>query len=237
MDDFRRSANEATRYAPYLSGPASAVDKAEIAAARPKVQADIVTESTGLVLAKTHTALISDRGHPTINRSVSAGAIYVVRNPLDVAVSFAAFVDKPLDRIIEEMATPGWGYDNDGRDVYYITGSWSENVASWSGNPNSAILVVRYEDLLENPDQHFGGISAHIRSGATQEQIRRAIELASFQRLQQAEQTHGFHDTPETAPKFFREGRAGQWRDALTGDQVRRITVAHRLQMQRFGYA
>ncbi len=237
IDEFRRSANDVKRYARYLSGPAQSVDKAEIAMARPKVQADIVAESDGLVLVKTHLARIHDRGTPTINQSVSAGAIYIVRNPLDVVISFARFIDRPIDRMIDDIATPGWGSGTNDKEVYYVTGSWSENVASWTMPAHPVILVVRYEDMLEHPHETFGRIAEHVRSGASPEQVARAIELSSFESLQRAEQAKGFHDTPDTAERFFREGRAGQWRDVLTRSQVQRVVDVHGAQMRRFGYA
>jgi len=237
MDQFRRSANDVQRFEKYLSGPADRVDRSEIARARAQVQADIVAESEGLVLVKTHNALMPDRGAPAINLGVSAGAIYIVRNPLDVAVSFAAFVSKPLDQMIDELATPGWGSGTNAKEVYYVTGSWSENVASWTAASNPVVLVVRYEDMLDRPQEAFGAIAAHIRSGASPEQVARAVELSSFKALQQTEQTTGFVETPDTASLFFRAGRAGQWRDAMSEGQVRRLTASHRQQMQRFGYA
>ena len=236
MDRFRRSANDVKRFAKYLSGPADQVDKSEIAIARAKVQADIVEESDGLVLVKTHNVLEPDHGAPAINLGVSAGAIYIVRNPLDVAVSFAAFVSKPLDQMIDEMATPGWGSSTNAKEIYYVTGSWSENVASWTAKSNPAVLVVRYEDMLNKPQEAFAAIAVHIGSGASVEQVAHAVELSSFKALQKAEQTRGFIETPDTARLFFREGRAGQWRDVMSEDQVHRVTQNHRQQMHRFGY-
>ena len=46
----------------------------------------------------------------------------------------------------------------------------------------------------------------------------------------------GFRERPEDAERFFREGRAGQWKEVLTLAQVQRIVDAHGEQMQRFGY-
>ena len=41
------------------------------------------------VFVKTHNALVEESGVPTITMAHTAGAIYVVRNPLDVCISFA----------------------------------------------------------------------------------------------------------------------------------------------------
>ncbi len=39
--------------------------------------------------------------------AVSLGAIYIVRNPLDVAVSYAHLSNAPVDRVIDQMAMSG----------------------------------------------------------------------------------------------------------------------------------
>lgn len=36
--------------------------------------------------------------------------------------------------------------------------------------------------------------------------------------------------------RFFRTGRANEWRDALNRQQVQRVVNTHREQMQRFKY-
>jgi hypothetical protein len=96
---------------------------------------------------------------------------------------------------------------------------------------------VRYEDMLERPQEAFAGISAHLALQSRPEQLARAVEMASFANLQGAERKDGFSERPRDNTAFFRAGQAGQWRDRLTGAQVDRITASHREQMQRFGYS
>ena len=55
-------------------------------------------------------------------------------------------------------------------------------------------------------------------------------------RLKEQEAKAGFQEKPKTAEKFFREGRAGQWRELLSRNQIRRIMADHGEQMARFGY-
>jgi hypothetical protein len=47
----------------------------------------------------------------------------------------------------------------------------------------------------------------------------------------------GFRERPPNADQnFFREGRAGQWKEVLTRAQIDRVVRDHGEQMQRFGY-
>ncbi len=219
----------------YLNGPIETAPESEIAAARLRIQADIANDANSIVLMKTHNALENEGRYPLINLGVSVGAVYVVRNPLDVAISFAHHNNITISAAIESMARPRLRM-GDEKVVPDITGTWSEHVRSWTERPNPVVHVVRHEDLLADPTTAFGAIARHVLMRPTVEQLHHAIALASFDRLKEAEQTVGFDEKPESAQRFFREGRAGQWREALSPAQVRQIVADHRDQMLRFGY-
>ena len=223
-------------FARHLSGPAIIADQKLIAAARALVQRDIAFGSPRLVYIKTHNAMVIDRGTPTINPVATAGAIYLVRNPLDVAISWARFRGIPIDDAIADMGRAGFETATNEHDIYIVYGSWSENVRSWTERPNPAVLVVRYEDMLAAPNDAFAKIAAHLMIFANRAQTDQAAELSSFSRLQAAEAAGGFLEKPPDAERFFREGRAGQWRDVLTPAQVSRIVADHGEQMARFSY-
>ena len=67
------------------------------------------------------------------------------------------------------------------------------------------------------------------------EQIAEAADLSTFDKLATPSVVHPFRETSERADRFFREGRAGAWRETLTPDQARRIVDKHGEVMQ-FGY-
>lgn len=226
----------AKRYEAHLGKPVADADRAEIAATRPLVQAEIAAQTDGLALVKTHHALVMDRGRPTLNFAVTSGAVYLVRNPLDIAVSFAHHMNADIDEAIEQMAMEGMETAVTEKSVYEVYGSWSEHVASWTSKPHRAVCVLRYEDLLERPRESFAALARHLLIRPTPEQLEEAIARSSFARLKAQEDAHGFREKPEKAERFFREGRAGQWRERLTRRQIRRIVRAHAAQMARFGY-
>ncbi|MGP8170909.1 sulfotransferase domain-containing protein, partial [Rhodoblastus sp.] len=173
---------------------------------------------------------------PTINFDVTLAAVYLVRNPLDVAVSYSQFAGVPIDPIIALMAEPsGIGAGNEQR-VYEFMGSWSFNVASWLSVPHRPVIILRYEDLLAAPERGFSRLASFLRLKPTPDQLRRAIEKSSFDVLARQEAAQGFVEKPETAEKFFRAGKAGQWKDVLSPDQIETIVAAHGPMMMRFGY-
>jgi hypothetical protein len=219
-----------------LGAPSIGADRARIAALRPGVQQRIADSHDGVVFVKTHLALVNDRGYPTINTAATSGAIYIVRNPLDVAISYAHHVGDDIDGAIARMATSRAETESSLHSVHEVCGSWSEHVLSWTRKPHRSILVLRYEDMLASPQQEFTRLVRHLRLDAGAEQIAQAIELASFARLQAQESSQGFLERHHAGQRFFREGRAGQWKEALTREQIKRIVAAHHEQMARFDY-
>jgi hypothetical protein len=206
-----------------------------IARLRPKVQMEIARGNKGIVIVKTHNALLTYHGHPMINAEATVGAVYVVRNPLDVAVSNAELRNQDIALTIKQMAKigfGGWGKDA----VYWVSGSWSENVKSWTEPPHPIVLAVRYEDMVDTPVQTFGSVARHLCLAPTYAQLAQAIEMTSFTALQTAEREQGFSERPERARVFFREGRIGQWRERLGTDQIAEIIAVHRDMMQKFKY-
>lgn len=236
IEEGRAVENAAALYPRFLGKPAIAATQKEIAAARPWVQAALVESAGRLIYLKTHYAKGLDHGTPQINMSVTLGAVYLVRNPLDVAISYAAFGDMSVNDIIATMATPGWSPTTTPEKVRGIVGSWSQHVESWTQRAHPAVLVMRYEDLVAKPERSFAQIARHLRTRPDKAQLRRAIALTSFDRLRSKEDESGFKERPDTAERFFRAGKVGQWREILTEEQVARVVAAHKPLMRRFGY-
>lgn len=226
----------AQSYEEILGKPVSQATHAEIAAARLRVQETVANKTNGLTLTKTHHALLEDCGVPTINFAVTSGAVYLVRNPLDVAVSFAAHLNTDVDTAIDQMCTEGLETIMNDERVYEVYGSWSQHVESWTRNPNRALHVMRYEDMLEAPLKTFSKLAAHLLLRPTAQQLSDAISNSSFEKLAGQELQSGFAEKPDAAERFFRAGKSGQWRKTLTRRQVRNIVTKHHVQMRRFGY-
>ena len=62
------------------------------------------------------------------------------------------------------------------------------------------------------------------------------MELTSFDARQAEEAEQGFVARPDTQERFFRQGKAGAWRDVLSSEQVRQIEADHHDTMLMCGY-
>ncbi|GAB4188062.1 MAG: sulfotransferase domain-containing protein [Thalassobaculales bacterium] len=216
--------------------PPSEMTLEEAAALRPRVQAHLASLRPDVVFVKTHNMVGEDRGHRTINLDVSRGAIYVVRNPLDVAISYADHFGQSLDEAIANMGRKGAFTLNTDRNVFEVHGTWSQHVESWTAHQHPGLLVLRYEDMLEKTFRSFGSVMKFLGIDLPKQRLERAIRLSSFRQLQEMEKAKGFRERSPHSKLFFRSGRAGQWKSVLSPEQVARIVADHREQMSRFGY-
>lgn len=227
----------AERYAPYVpGGDTSRLSVEEICALRPLVHADLAAGAKGTAFVKTHNFHGAYRGYPLHNAAVTSGAIYVVRNPLDVAISLARYFALTLDEAIVFMGEEMTGTLNEAENVPQVISSWSLNVSSWTATPHPRFLVLRYEDLLEKPLKAFRKVVELIGLPRDDARLKQAVRFSAFAQMQAQERSGGFLERHENAEQFFRAGRRDQWRQVLSADQVRRLVDQHGEQMSRFRY-
>jgi aryl sulfotransferase len=214
--------------------PAEAVNRL-----RPQVQ-DVLARGEN-VFFKTHEAFTHPQtGEPLFSLGATRAALYFIRNPLDVAVSFGIHIGKDTDAAIERMndrATQIFaGSDKLRSQLAQPLGDWSGHVRSWVDAPGLRVQVVRFEDMLARTGEVF--TSACRFAGLPDEPARvaRALAHSSFKELQRQERAKGFAESAQPDTPFFRSGRAGGWRDILSSRQVDRIVESHSEVMRRFGY-
>jgi hypothetical protein len=224
------------RYTAAAGRSSTGLGLSEICALRPGVHTAIAAGVTGTVLVKTHNCASAYDGYPLHNPTVTAGAIYVVRNPLDVVVSMTHHFGLTVDDAITWLASDDAATANDALFVSQVLGSWTTHVASWTAASGPASLVLRYEDLLSRPQEQFTRVAQLVGLGGDPQRIARAVDHASFATLAAMERSHGFIEASPRSPGFFRQGSSRQWRGALSTAQVERVVATHRLQMRRFGY-
>ena len=219
--------------------PSSDMTPGEILRLRPLLHELLAAESPHPTFVKVHDACIRTAAGPLFPRTATAGAVYLVRNPLDVAVSYAHHRQWSIDRTVAMMNRPA---ATGARRFRRIHGhvpeqrlSWSRNVSSWleSGLP---LHVLRYEDALADPGRAFGAVVRFAGLAWDPARLARAVDNARFDRLRAQETRAGFQERQPTAPSFFRSGKAGGWRTRLTPQQVRALVEAHAPVMERFGY-
>jgi aryl sulfotransferase len=186
---------------------------------------------------KVHEAYASVKdGQPMFPGGEGIKAVYLIRDPRDIAPSYAHHEGCSIDQIIDRMA------DKTARMKYIETsfgeylGSWSAHVSGWLDQTELPTLVLRYEDLIADPEKHFLRLIEFSGLPVDHNKLRLAIEASDFETLKSAESEQGYADKPAAAASFFRKGSAESWKEDLSARQAQKIAVDHGEMMQRFGY-
>ena len=205
---------------------------------------------------KTHNMLGSLNGYPFTNKVNTLGTIHIVRDPrnvitsvknhynfstLDEAVKFL-FNEEQIVTLSEEEKKK---YKE--KDTKYplpqIIGSWSTHFNSWK-KMNRNYLLVKYEDLIKKPEETFTKIAFFIgnliKLNFTNEQIKTAIELSSFEKLEKMEKDYGFTESTINKKggknKFFYLGPKNEWQKILDKNISDKIIKKFEPEMQELGY-
>jgi len=145
--------------------------------------------------------------------------IYLARDPRDVAVSHYNFMRKggfvddscPLERWVSEWFVPGSSYDV----------PWGDHVASWLATRanHSSFLLIRYEDLREDPVAELLRIATFLGAPANPQALAEAVEKSAVKRMRELEKVD--HEQWRTTKgrrtdiPFVGEAATGGWRQKL----------------------
>lgn len=203
---------------------------------RLKVQEELAASmGQDAVMLKTHNALVEMEGLPLVRNDITAGAIYIARDPRDVAVSMAATHALSLDDAIDLMSKkaawvgpkPLMGQGN----MFEFLGNWSDHVRSWA---KAGSAIIRYEDLFERFDA-YELVASFVKVYRKTEDIKKAMALCKFEKLKELEDQDR-ESSGRSDPPVFRKGQAGAWKKTLTTAQAKRIEFNHADVMRRLRY-
>ncbi|SLN37585.1 Sulfotransferase domain protein [Roseovarius litorisediminis] len=206
-------------------------------ALRPKVLRGIVANNADVNLVKTHNICSSAFGHELIPANVTRSAVYIIRNPLDVIVSYSRHYGVSIPDSVAAFSRSDHAAPAGLNTVHQFLGSWSEHVSSWiEPKKEYPTCILRYEDMLGQPEVAFGKLVKHIGIPLEKERLKRAIKFSSFEELSSQEEKHGFVEGSDKTDRFFVKGQTGQWQEQLTPQLVKRVKKDHRKIMKKFGY-
>jgi hypothetical protein len=224
----------------YLGVESSNLNEKQIFNYRPLVYEQMAKESSEPQFLKVHDACIrNSNNRPIFTKQATGGVFYLIRNPLEVVVSYAHHRNASVDKVISSMNDDehylgGWK-GNSGQLPQKLL-SWSNHVKSWTSESDLRVKIIRYEDMLEDTVGVFTEVVRFAGLEFDEKRIVRAVEFSSFEKLREQEKKQGFAEKQPTAKSFFRKGKADSWREILTEKQIKQIISDHREMMEKFGY-
>ncbi len=236
LPDFAYGDMRSNYYAQVAGKPAGELSWQEINQLRPRVHRFLAQSRPAPVFVKTHSVLTTISGIPTITPEATFGAIYVVRNPLDTALSFAHHYSLTADEGVKALCFRELQIEAKEGRIPQPVSDWSTHVRSWLGAPGLYLLTLRYEDMVASPQRSFGSVIDFLRLRKDRERLKRAIRHSSFRVLAEQERREGFVERPSAADRFFRRGGVGGYRDELTPEQIEMVLAHHRETMIQLRY-
>ena len=216
----------------------------EIDKLRGQVGHQLALYSESLRYHKVHDAFVSpdSGGRPVVPTEGCRGAVVVIRDPADVAVSLSHFFSWPLERcvdfLLDDEAALCRSRKRGGQQVRQFMGSWANHLRSWTDQDAIPVLVLRYEDLLMAPEREFQRLAAFLELPADCNLIAAAAFNTRFDKLRAKEDEEGgFQERPSGCERFFRSGRSGEGREQLSPDQLERLQAAFTPTLAAHGYA
>jgi hypothetical protein len=170
--------------------------------------------------------------------------IYIVRDPRDVAISYYHYAIKikwidqnyPIEEFVPRLVAAE--FDIRAR----WAASWSDHVMSWVSmrNESNGLLLLRYEDMIQNTEQELSRVASFLNFQPTEERLTRAVQLSSADHMRKLEKRESLEwqltkGTRQDKP-FVRAAKSGNWEQGLPAASIALIESAWGPVMQSFGY-
>lgn len=213
----------------------------EIENLRPEVFHQLAENSNEQLFLKVHDAWkLTTNGKPMFPEDVSGGVIYIIRNPLDVAVSFGFHSSIKPEKMLENLNNKSYAISG-GKlklkdQLQQILSSWSSHVKRWTVDSKLPCFVIRYEDMLDKPLSTFKGVVDFIGMDYSDQEIKTALEFSNFNILKEQEENAGFKEKPITANAFFRKGAYNQWKEHFSRETAIEFYSLNKEMMDQYGY-
>lgn len=170
----------------------------------------------------------------TVDLRPNDAIVYIVRDGRDVVNSYFHRVEKV------------WQYDKRRlrRIVSRLRFLFPNRIRYWLATRYFAVLwarqveealemdvpIVRYEDVLENPQAEIERLVTLLDPGASLEGSAKAVELFSLEKMRASVRK------ADVGPVTDRVGRAGNWKEYFTPGDVKWFDRQYGNLMQRLGY-
>ena len=223
-----------------LSGiNSSDLSKDEIELYRPLVYKQLSADSEKTIYLKVHDAWSRNKaGNPLFPEELTKGVIYIIRHPLDVAVSLSHHNAENVEESMRKMNDASYGLCLSEKRLFnqlpQKMHTWSDHVRSWLVDSGLRVHLIRYEDMIDHPFETFGSGMKYLGLTFTEKKLREAIKNSDFKILKRQEQAEGFVEKPINASSFFRKGIKSDWINHLGKESAEAFLLKNKEVFQKF---
>ena len=196
---------------------------------------------------KTHNAFWRTGAYSFTDAYNTLGIIHIVRDPRNVITSIKNHYnyesyEKALKFIKDEKNMIGIKGSTKEMDLPTLISSWKVHFNSWKSltKLKDSYLLIKYEDLIENPTNEFLKIANFINKiskiNFDKKNIIKSVENTSFESLREQEELKGFNEAPNNSNKFFNLGPNNDWKKLLSTEIREDIEKNFQKEMIELGY-
>jgi len=202
---------------------------------------------------KTHSYLFNIENNAFTDLNNSLGVIYIVRDPRNVATSFANHnsisIDECTNHLINEWIFRGnLNSFNYTEKTTLYSGTWASNYKSWKPfKSQGKYLLIKYEDLINKKEEILLKMLKFIYKlnkknfEVDKVKFKNVIDSTSFERMKVLEKEVGFNESKinkKTGEKitFFNLGKKNDWKEIITPTIKEKIENAFKEEMKELGY-
>ena len=201
--------------------------------------------SKNINFLKTHAALAKLENCNFTDSSNTLGAIYIVRDPRNVATSFAHHYQLNIDTVVQAMNHENSNLPKNKNLPTTFISSWNLNYNSWKALGDRTLLV-KYEELTKFKKETLIKIFNFFEKLGMKKKLDipkldKIIETTEFTKMQKLEREKKFKESiidDKTGKKrpFFNLGPNNDWKKILDDRNVKKIEENFHKEMTELGY-
>jgi len=206
-----------------------------------RAQEDINKKKKQIIFLKTHSSFCKIGGYQFTDQKNTLGAIYVIRDPRNVALSMANYFSCTNEQAVKSILNPEFDLLEDGnKNFRNYLGTWSFHFNSWKRQNN--VLIIKYEDLVSNPKTQiykvFDFMARLIKSkiNIDEPKLTKSIDNTKFQTLKRLEKKIGFAENLGRKNDFFNRGVKNDFKKFLEPRLKKEIEIKFKKDLDELGY-
>jgi hypothetical protein len=207
-----------------LGVPSALLTQAEIDHLRPAADVELARVWDEPLLArKAHDGYLRlPDGTPMMGEGPAFAALYILRDPWDVAVSMTNHFNCSLEQAVENLCNPSFAMAKSRKglngQLRQDLGTWEAHATGWLEAPMD-VCLLRYESMKAEPLREFRRAVRFLGLTHDDAAIEAALDACRFERLQEQEQAQRFREAPTSTRTFFRRGQTGEGLAQLSAAQ------------------
>ena len=210
-----------------------------------------INENKKFKFFKTHNILGAINNYKFTDEKNTTGCIYIIRDPRNVITSLQNHYNITKEESLNFMLNKNkFIYDtsvkNDFSDFQFIS-SWKKNYHSWLNHKKFPVIMVKYEDLIEDTLMTFKIVIEFIelitksQKGFNEKKAKISIQSTTFEKMKKIEREEGFIESVSSKNEskkipFFHLGPKNNWKNIFDKNYQKKLNLKFKQNLKELNY-